>query len=287
MPTQLLRRCAGNGDCPLFLVAALLLAQVAAAGDMRPLSDRAPPPVTENLRVHLVADEDLDPDALRALARPGVTLWLRTRSNTLRESTLDTARQFDSAWLELKAPLDGKSLAQLARSPAAGIWLRPKAGQALPAIKPGPHRLALTLDGPLDEARAEAISKLSPALVEWQAGAQTDLLAWSLFKNLPGKLLFRPDADAVAPVDCARPGRQAVAVAVHVAFLLSLGKDPFPCGKGARIRASADTEAWVVQALHVKDPSAELELEVGLDLARLRKARQLLDALGIAPRRAR
>ena len=32
-------------------------------------------------RVHLTASEDLDPDRLRALARPEVVLWLTTRSN--------------------------------------------------------------------------------------------------------------------------------------------------------------------------------------------------------------
>jgi hypothetical protein len=66
-----------------------------------------------------------------------------------------------------------------------------------------------------------------------------------------------------------------------------LGTDAFPCGKGARIRASADTEAWVVQSVHVRDPSAELELEVGADLAKVRKARQLFDALGLVPRKTR
>jgi hypothetical protein len=263
----------------------LLLSTSAFAAEVKRLPDRSPPPVTESLRAQLIADEDLDPDALRALARPGVSLWLRTRSNTLRDSTLETARQFEHAWIELSPPLDGKTLAQLSRAPAAGIWLRPKGGAALPALRPGPLRLAISLEGPLDEARAEAVVKLSPAVVEWKTNArQADLLSWSLFKNLPGKLLFRPDTDAVAPVDCARPGRQDVAVAVHVALLLSLGKDAFPCGKGARIRVTAETEPWVVQSLHVGDPSKEIELDVGADLARVRKARQLFDALGLVPR---
>jgi hypothetical protein len=78
-----------------------------------------------------------------------------------------------------------------------------------------------------------------------------------------------------------------VAVAVHVAFLLSLGKDTFPCGKGARIRLSTETEPWVVQSLHVSDPSKEIELEIGTDLARVRKARQLFDALDLRPARPR
>ena len=270
------------------VAAALLMSTAALAAEVKRLPDRSPPPTTASLRAHVIADEDLDPDALRALARPGVSLWLRTRSNTLRDSTLETARQFESAFVELRAPLDEKALPQLARAPATGIWLRPKATEALPALKPGPIKLAISIDGSLDEVRAAAIARLSPAFVEWRAGAsQADLLGWSLFINLPGKLLFRPATDAVAPVDCARPGRRAVAVAVHVALLLSLGKDAFPCGKGARIRLSAETEPWVVQSLHVSDPSKEIELEVGGDLAKVRKARQLFDALGMLPARPR
>lgn len=267
--------------------AALLLLVVsgaARAGEVKRLPDRGPPAITDSLRAHLIADEDLDPDVLRALARPGVSLWLRTRSNAVRDSTLETARQFETAWIELKPPLEARALGQLARAPAAGIWLRPRVGEALPAVKPAPRRLAISFDGALDEARAAQVGRLSPSVVEWRVNAQqADLLSWSLFKNLPGRLLFRPDPDAVAPVDCARPGRQSVAVAVHVAFLLSLGKDAFPCGKGARIRVSAETEPWVIQALHVQDPSKEIELEVGADLAKVRKARQLFDALGLTP----
>lgn len=262
---------------------ALLSVGLAHAGEVKRLPERGPPAVTSSLRSHLIADEDLEPDALRALARPGVSLWLRTRSNALRDSTLESARQFDNAWIALRAPLEAKALRQLARAPAAGVWLRPGAS-ALPAVKPGPLRLAISLEGPLDEARAAEVARLSPSVVEWRASAQqVDLLSWSLFRNLPGRLLFRPEADAVAPVDCARPGLESVAVAVHVAFLLSLGKDAFPCGKGARIRVSVETEPWVIQALHVQDPSKEIELDVGADLAKVRKARQLFDALGLHP----
>lgn len=265
-----------------------LLAPLPALGsDVRPLPSGAPQQVVASgLRLHVIAHEDLDPDALRALARPGTTLWLRTRSNTLRESTIDTLAQFDGAWVELRPPLEARTLSQLARAPAAGLWLRLGEKAAPPPVRPGPRRVAVSLAGPLGPERAAAIAALSPAVVDWRAGAHTDLLAWGLFKNLPGKLLFRPDADAVTPVDCARPGRQSVAVAVHVALLISLGTDAFPCGKGARIQVSADTESWVLQAVHLRDPSAELEIEVGVDLARVRKARKLLDALGLTPRGA-
>src|SRR5206468_866783 len=44
---------------------------------VEPMGRPVPP-----LRMHLFVSEELDPDRLLPLARPGVVLWVRTKSNT-------------------------------------------------------------------------------------------------------------------------------------------------------------------------------------------------------------
>ena len=62
-------------------------------------------------RVHVVASDALDPDRLRALARPEVVLWVRTRTNGLRHSTAETLQLAGSAFVQVRPPLGAPSLA--------------------------------------------------------------------------------------------------------------------------------------------------------------------------------
>src|SRR6266700_7350782 len=83
------------------------LAAAAWAGEpQRPLPPNAPTALApQGTRVHVKASEDLDPDRLRALARPGVTVWLSTRSNLLKVSTMENLNRFDGAFIQLRAPV--------------------------------------------------------------------------------------------------------------------------------------------------------------------------------------
>lgn len=97
--------------------ALLALSTAALAQDQRPVPAGSPDAlIGRSVPVHVVASEELEPDVLRALARPGVTLWLTTRSNTLRESTLDTLNRFEASWVQLRLPLAHVDGAALARS---------------------------------------------------------------------------------------------------------------------------------------------------------------------------
>jgi hypothetical protein len=254
------------------------VASLAAWGqDQRPLPRQAPEPlVAPALRVSVEADEDLDPDRLRELARPGVVLYLRTRSNTLRDSTLENLARFDTAWVELRAPVRPFDLTALARLPGVGGWM------ALDALAGSPplRRLAVRVEGPLDEARLARLQRARPALVQWRPAEEPDLLQWALFRQVPGRRVLLADPAMLLAVRCAERSRTEPAPELHVAQLLALSSDVFPCGLGTRVLLPPGSDRWLVQSILVRDPSAELVLQVGADAAAALQARALLEALG-------
>ncbi len=238
------------------------------------------------LAVHVVAHEDLDPDRLRRLARPNVTLWLRTRSNTLRASTAEHVARFDEAFVELRPPLKRADAEVFSALPRAGVWLD---ATHLPSHVqdrvPGARRLAVEVVGPLDEALAAEIASAHPSVVRWRPGPGVDLLAWALFRQLPGRKVYAPAAEQLAPAQCGARRADEPSLEVHVASLLALAGDAFPCGRATRVRIEPEVDRWLVQSVLVRDPSAQLVLEVGADEARASKARALLDELGVGPSR--
>jgi len=139
-------------------VIALTLLGVVLAADPKPAE--APSIfLATSVRVHLRASEELEPDHLRALARQNVTLWLSTRSNTLRASTLETINKFGEAWIALRAPVRESDARQLSKVPRAGLWIDAKDLDGARRVL-GPRRLAINLHGPLDGALFEKLQKL-------------------------------------------------------------------------------------------------------------------------------
>lgn len=265
----------------------MLVAAAARSQDQRPLPRGAPEDfVFASLRVNAVVHEDLDADHLRALGRPNVVLWLHTRSNTLRASTVEDVARFDDAWVELRPPLKPVDAEVFARLPRAGVWLDARHLDAgLQKRVPGARRLAVEVHGPLDDELAQRIARARPAFVRWQPGAPPDVLAWAQFRALPGRKVFVPAADQLLPVKCGDRSADEPAVEVHVASLLALSSDAYPCGHGTRVVLRPDTDRWLVQSVLVRDASAELVLELGADEAAASKARVLLDELGLGPYR--
>jgi hypothetical protein len=259
------------------LVAALL------AQPQAPLPRGAPQElVAPAVRVHVRAHEDLDPDRLRSLARPGVTLWLDTRSNTLRASTLEHLARFDQAWVRLRAPLRPVDAATFARLPAAGAWLGP-ADLEVARRLPGARRVAVELSGPLDEAVLERVAAARPAELRWTPAGPLSLLDWGHLARVPGRRVVVPQPGAVLPVRCdaRKPGEPGLEL--HVASLLSLSADAFPCGQGTRVLVLPEVEPWLLQSLVTRDPSVELVVEVGTSAARAKATAGLLERLGLGP----
>jgi hypothetical protein len=232
--------------------------------------------VAPGLRISVDVDEALEPDRLRDLARPGVVLHLRTRSNTLRDSTLENLARFDAAWVELRGPLAPYDLAPLARLPGVGGWV---ALEALEAVH-GVRRLGVRVEGPLDEAILLRLQRARAAWVQWRPSEPPDLLQWSFFRQAPGRRVLVASPPVLLAVRCAERRAEQPALELHLAQLLAMSSDVFPCGAGTRVLLPPGTDPWLVQSLVVRDPSVELVLLVGGDAAAASEARRLLEALG-------
>jgi len=249
--------------------------------DPRPLPRAAPQGAPSNLKVNVLAREDLDSDHLRALAKPQVVLWLSTRSNVLSESVLSSLSRFDEAWVQLKSPFEPSQLAQLEKLPRVGFWVSAAelSGKGAGRLK-GPRRVAVSLEGPLDEAMAAKLEALRPAWIFWSKTGPVDVLTWSQFKQLPGKKLYRPETDQLTRVDCgARADAREPAAWVHVTLLMALAGDVFPCGKGGWIQLEPSSDPWIALSLLARDPSTELVFDVGAVEERSVATRRALDAL--------
>ncbi|GMU61330.1 MAG: hypothetical protein AMXMBFR34_30930 [Myxococcaceae bacterium] len=271
---------------PVALLCALALAAAAHAQDQRPLPKGSPGALVAGaLKVHLYAGEGLPADSLRALARPQVTLWLDTRSNTLKESTVERVARFDEAWVRLRAPLSKTDALVLARIPKAGVWATPKDLEGLSGRVPGVRRIAVEVDGPLDAATAERLAKARPSVVRWRPSGPVDLLGWGLFLALPGQKVLVPAPEELLATRCPGRSRALPALEVHVATLLAMSADVFPCGSGTRVIVPGEVEPWLLQSLVVRDPSVELVVEVSESPEAATRARILMERLGLGPGR--
>ena len=253
-----------------------------AGAPLKPLPSRSPevlaPP---SLRVHVRAHEDLEPDTLRSFARPRVTLWLETRSNVLKTSTLENLKRFDGVFVRLRAPVTETQSRALEAAPRAGAWVDASQldGRGFARVM-GPRPLAVQLKGPLDEELFDRLQKAKPEVIEWLPGAEPEVMSFSLLKQLPGRKLV----SGLAPQACAA-NDEGPAARVHLATLLSLSSGAFPCGRSPVVVVALDTDRWLIQSTVVKDPTAELELAVGADELAARRAGQLLDELGFGAHR--
>lgn len=260
----------------------VLLAACVLAQNQRPLPREAPQTfVATAPRVHVIVHEALETDRLRDLARPGVTVWLRTDSNTLKKSTVENLQRFDAVWVQLRAPLKPVDATVFAKIPKAGAWLDMKSLELVGRL-PGARRVALKVEG---DADFERIRKARPSEVRWAPTASLDLLSWSQFRSLSGRRVIALPPGSMLPVSCAERTNVDPSVEVHVATLLSLSSDVFPCGAGTRVVIQPSTEDWLLQSVLVRDPSAELVIDVGADTSRALGARALLEKLQVGPGR--
>jgi hypothetical protein len=263
------------------VIAGPLLLVLLAADPKAPPAEAPPIFLATSVRVHLRASEELDPDYLRALARKNVTLWLSTRTNTLRASTLETINKFGEVWIALRAPVRESDARQLSKVPKAGLWIDAKDLDGARRVL-GPRRLAINLQGALDVALFEKLQRLRPAETFWRAPAEVDLLSWGLFRQLPGrKVLARSGAESSPPACPADPGDGEPTLQAPVDSVVKGALPSFPCGRGPRIEVPLDVDRALLQSLLVREPSTELVIDIGEDPRLVSKARRLLDDLGL------
>jgi hypothetical protein len=235
----------------------------AAAAVLVVLLAQAPTPpelVLTGYRLHLVADESVAADDLRALAGSGTVLWLRTRSNTLRDSTLEALARFPEAYVQLRPPLKEEHIRQLRKAPRVGVWLEAQAltGPGLHWL--GPRRSAVEIRGALDPELIQRLRALRPSWIFWTPGASdVSLEAWGTFAQLPGRKLLSL-AVPMGPLCPELPWRGALAT---VSLRVEEGTGAESCGLGRRVVMKGFPEDSALVALLSRDPSVELEVQAG------------------------
>ena len=226
------------------------------------------------LQVHVVASEAMDPDRLRALARPEVVLWLRTRTNGLRRSTAETLQLAGSAFVEVRPPLGAPALAPFVGRIAPWIALRDIDVARVRRWSPG--RLAVEVDGPFTEELVARLRVLRPVAVRWSRGGWPEHEEWVRARAFTGVELL---GVGTAPVDCG-----AVAARTRVRLRVALGSvtPDGHCGLPLRLEVPAVAEAAQVHALLLGHPEADLVVEVGAETAQADAARRWIDQLASA-----
>jgi hypothetical protein len=233
----------------------------------------APRPVPEGwvlpgYRVHVFASEELPVDALRNLVRPGVTLWLQTRSNMLRSSTLDTLRRAESAWVQLRPPLVRAHWDQLAKLPGVGVWVDAAALGDRGMDRRGPHRLAVEVG---TKVPVEVLRRAKPALVRFRFPVSAGEAS-----QVPG---VRHLWEGFIEGEGCTAGAATLKLRLDAPWAA-------PCGH-AVLAQVVRAEAASLRALFVAQPAAELVVEVQDSEAAARGAAKLLDLLDAAVGRGR
>lgn len=221
-------------------------------------------------RLHLMVDESIEADDLRALAGSGTVLWLRTKSNVLRESTIEALARFPEAYVQLRPPLKEEQVRQLRGAPRVGAWLDAKtlAGPGLHWL--GPRRRAVEVRGALDAELARQLSALRPSRITWTPGtSEVSLEDWGRFAQLPGSKLLALAGTPDLP--CPEfPWRAALAT---ISLRVEEGTGSDTCDLGLRVVMKGfPDDATLVALLNRKHPT-ELEIEVGPGPRELERAK--------------
>ena len=231
------------------------------------------------LHVQLLVSEDLDPDRLRALARPETVLWVRTQTNGLRRSTAETLRLAGSAFVQVRPPLGAPALAPFVGR--VGPWVAEGGLDVGRVHRWSPGRLAVDVEGPFTAELAARLRVLRPAAVRWNRGGWPSREEWAQASGFAGVELLGTGG---APADCeVVPARTRVRLRVPLGSLTADGV----CRLAVRIEVAPTADPVAVHAALLAHPNADLLVDVGNDVERASAARQLIDRLASATPDAR
>ncbi|HYV46680.1 MAG TPA: hypothetical protein VFA20_17570 [Myxococcaceae bacterium] len=238
--------------------------------------------VLAGLRAHVFFDEELEPDAVRLLARKSCTAWVRTRTNMVRESVVERLARFGAAFVQLRAPFLEAHGGQLQRWPGVGAWLGPGDLRARGVGGVGGRPWAVSLFGPLRAEDLGTVAWAKVAEVRWTPGPRDlTLEAWARFAQAPGsKVVVWPGG---APAECeawarARAGAPP-AIKVGPMEPAALGKVAAACPLVTRVEVPATADEGALARLLAAWPRMEPEVDVGASSAQARAAARLLDGL--------
>ncbi len=214
--------------------------------------------VLPGFRLHLETSEDVEPDRLEALARPGVVLWLRTRSNLVKRSVAERLGRAESSYVQVRQPLGAAVREQFGPRVHPLVALE---GLDVSAFRRwAPVGTAVDVVGALSADGAQALQTLRPQAVRWQPDGEPTAEEWARTGGFHG-LEVHPTAGLPA---CQRPfkggGRIRLRVPVQQAESSASG-----CGFALRLEVPVSiTEAELKQLL-VHFPGAELWTRVDND----------------------
>jgi len=222
------------------------------------------------VRIHVQASEELDPDRLRALARPEVVLWLSTRSNGLRRSTAETLRQAGSAFVQVRPPLGAPALAPFVGR--VGPWVEERGLDVGRVRRWSPGRLAVEVEGPFSGELEARLRVLRPMAIRWRRGGRwPGQDEWARARRFSGVEL----SGTGESVDCSVvPPRTRVRIRVD----RPRSSDEV-CGLPVRVQLSAEASLAEAQQALLGHADADLLVEVGQDAVRATSVARLLDAL--------
>ena len=237
--------------------------------------------VSPDLRVHLLADEALPADALASLARPRAVLWLRTGGNTLRPATAKALSRFESAWVEVRPPVNAVQAGSFGAAPAAGLWLREGTIAAAWLTRFGARPFAQDHAGPWPDLpeSARAAAARAPSRMGWSPHSDEALTVGALSLIAAGRrpvLLVLPEGTAPPECDVEVPALAFLTVrTARLADAAAWSR----CGAKVRVPVPAGITEEALAPVLRSATRLELEVEVGGDERRALAARRLLERL--------
>jgi hypothetical protein len=209
-------------------------------------------------RLHLQLSEDIEPDRLEALARPGVVLWLETTSNLLKRSVAERVGRAAASYIQVRPPMSASLRQQFIGR--VHPWV------ALDGLDVGAYRrwapggTAVEWTGALTEERLGSLQSLRPQAVHWRPETAPTPEEWTRAARLPGVEVH--PRESLPP--CTRPLKGAARVRLRVpapdAEASATG-----CGFALRLEVPATISEAELRALLVHFPGAELWTRVGTE----------------------
>jgi hypothetical protein len=205
-------------------------------------------------RLHLALPEELEPDRLEALARPGAVLWVRTRSNLLKRSVAERLGRAEASYVQVRAPLGGLEKQFSAR---VHPWVELSGLDVQSYRRWAPPGTAVEFAGALTEERLAALLALRAATVHWRPEEPPGPGEWGRTSHLSG-LEVRPSGPLP---ECSQrlKGAERIRLRVPAALAESTAAG---CGFALRLEVPASIAEADVRELLVRFPGAELWTEV-------------------------
>jgi hypothetical protein len=216
------------------------------------VSGAAPEPLTlPGFRIHLELSEDIEPDRLEALVRPGVVVWLETRTNLVRRSVAERLGRTDASYLRVRPPLGDGVREQL--SGHVHPWVALEGLDVFAYRRWAPPGTSVDVRGALGEEQLLALRALRPAAVRWRPQAAPSPEEWARTARLPG-LEVRPEVP-LSPCPRVLKGAERIRLRVPAAEAESTAAG---CGFALRLEVPVAISKAELRSLLVQWPGAEL-----------------------------